>query len=80
MDKIQKLLAQLTAKEYAAVFDALTKIQAGDTGALNIKKLTGHRSIYRARVQNIRIIFFADKDTIEILEIGRRSEKTYRDY
>ena len=80
MDKIQKLLKRLGQKEFKAVFEALQKIKTGNVASLNIKKLTGHTNIYRARVQDIRIIFLANKERIEILDISRRSEKTYRDF
>ena len=78
MDKIQKLLKRLTAKEYDAIFQALQNIQTGNVVSLDIKKLSGHRDIYRARIQNIRIIFLANEHGTEILDISRRSEKTYK--
>ena len=80
MDKIQKLLKRLSAKEYDAVFHALQMIQSGKVGTLDIKRLSGSKDIYRARVQNIRIFFSADTHGIEVLDISRRNEKTYKNF
>lgn len=80
MDKIQKLLKRLNKKEYEVVFTTLQSIQKGKVAELNIQRLSGHRDIYRVRVQNIRIIFFADTNDTEILDISRRSEKTYKNF
>jgi len=58
---------------------ALSQIKAGNISDIDIKKLKG--SDYRARVGDWRIIFrvFAS-GKITIIDVTRRSEKTYRDY
>src|SRR3989344_1809659 len=47
---------------------------------VDIKKLSGYSDVYRVRTGNIRIIFLDDKRHAEVLEISRRSEKTYKDF
>lgn len=58
----------------------LESIFSGKTKGLDIKKLTGYKDIYRVRFGKIRVIFRRHDSDINILEISRRSEKTYRDY
>lgn len=80
MEKILKFLRKLNNRELKFTEDAISSIRQNKTGLYNVKKLTGYVDIYRLRVQNIRIIFRKEGDTVEILDIGRRSEKTYKDY
>lgn len=78
MDKNEKLLKKLTKIEFQTVMTAVGQILKNEVSTLDIKKLSGHKDIFRARLGNIRIIFLKSKDDIEILEIMRRNEKTYR--
>ncbi len=80
MDRNIKFLKLLSEKEFESVQKALIKISNNDLSDLNIKKLSGHKNIYRARVGKTRIIFIIKETEPEILEIGRRSEKTYKQY
>jgi mRNA-degrading endonuclease RelE of RelBE toxin-antitoxin system len=80
MDKNQKFLKRLSNKEFELVEKALQMIVARDTSNLDVKKLSGYRDIYRVRTSTIRIIFLDTGDYTEILEISRRSEKTYKDF
>lgn len=80
MDKNQKYLKRLTSKELLALESALLKIKNKDTSTLDIKKLSGHNDIFRVRIGDVRIIFLANRSGTEILEIGRRSEKTYHKF
>lgn len=80
MDKIQKLLKKLTEKEFTSVKEAIENVLNGCTKNLDIKKMSGHKDLYRVRIQSIRIIFLKVDEDIEILEISRRSEKTYKKY
>ena len=80
MDRNQKFLKRLSEKELAEVLRVLQLIYEKNISILDIKKLSGHQDIFCVRVGNIRIIFLANRHTTEILEISRRSEKTYRDY
>ncbi|MBY0537878.1 type II toxin-antitoxin system RelE/ParE family toxin [Patescibacteria group bacterium] len=80
MDKNQKFLKKLSSKELLALQSVLHKIQSKKTDGLDIKKLTGHTDVFRVRVGTIRVIFLANRSVIEILEISRRSEKTYHNF
>src|SRR3990167_6484238 len=61
------------------VYGQKSKVSKKTTG-LDIKKLSGYSDVYRVRTGNIRIIFLDDKRHTEVLEISRRSEKTYKDF
>ena len=80
MDKNEKLLRKLNRKDFDAVFIALQKILSSETDDLDIKKLQGHQDLFRVRMGKLRIIFIKKNNDIEILEISRRSEKTYRKF
>jgi|CXWL01.1.fsa_nt_gi mRNA-degrading endonuclease RelE of RelBE toxin-antitoxin system len=80
MDKNEKLLRKLNRKDFDAVFIALQKILSSETNDLDIKKLQGHQDLFRVRMGKLRIIFIKKGSDIEILEISRRSEKTYRKF
>ena len=80
MDKNQKFLEKLSRHEQKEMIDLLELIFLGKTKDLDIKKLTGYKDIYRVRYGKIRVIFRRQDSDISILEISRRSEKTYKDY
>jgi mRNA-degrading endonuclease RelE of RelBE toxin-antitoxin system len=80
MDRNQKFLKRLSSKEFIAVEQVLQKILIRDTSGLDIKKLSGYRDVYRVRTGNIRIIFLDTGNSIEILEISRRDEQTYKNF
>ena len=78
MDKINKALKKLSAKERKVIEIILQKIENGSFKELNIKALKGYNNIYRVRKGHVRIIFGRDGDKIIILAVERRSEKTYQ--
>ena len=80
MDKTQKFLKKLSRTEQKEMIDVLELIFSNKTKDLDIKKLTGYKDIYRVRSGKIRVIFRRQDPDINILEISRRSDKTYRDY
>ncbi len=79
-DKIKKALAKLSPKERLIVEELLLKIIANQLDSLDIKRLKGSADIYRVRKGSIRVIFSKDSRSINILQISRRSEKTYKDF
>ncbi|MFA6340643.1 MAG: hypothetical protein WCX27_00165 [Candidatus Paceibacterota bacterium] len=79
-DKIEKFLFKLSAKELEFVENVLLKISSGNHIGLNVKKLEGQSDIFRVKKGRFRIIFEMDKSHIEIIDVGRRNEKTYRDF
>jgi mRNA-degrading endonuclease RelE of RelBE toxin-antitoxin system len=77
MDKLAKLLKKLSAKERTQLLAVLTSLAEGDAASLDIKKLKGVDHIFRIRVGSLRVIFAKDKGEIRLLEVSRRSERTY---
>lgn len=80
MDRISKALKKLSAEEGEAVKGLLRRIEIKDFKDMDIKKLTGHQDIFRVRKGRIRIIFRITGDSVYLLEVGGRSENTYKDY
>ena len=80
MDRNAKFLKKLSQKEFVTLAEIIEKIKIQDTKSLDIVKLKGYQDVFRVRAGQIRIIFLATRDKIEILEISRRSEKTYKDF
>lgn len=82
MDKIDKALKRLAPKELKQFKALLLQIQTGQLNTLDVKKLVGHADIYRVRKGKYRILFRMDdnKQTIKILALERRSDRTYSHY
>lgn len=80
MDRNAKFLKKLSRKEFDTLAEIIERLKSQRTDGLNILKLKGHQDVFRVRVGNIRIIFLATRDKVKILEISRRSEKTYKDF
>ena len=80
MDRTEKFLRKLSAKELLLVEEVIVNLYKEKVTGLDIKKLKGHNDVYRVRYNRIRIIFRKVNKEIMILEISRRSEKTYRDF
>lgn len=80
MDKIDKFILRLSRKDALRVQEYMTKLMKGEDANLDIKKLTGHDDVYRLRVQNMRIIFRRNKTGVRIIDVGHRSEKSYKNF
>lgn len=81
MDKIEKALRKLSAKEKEIVKDILDKLKKNNFLGFNIQKLRGHEDIFRIKKGSIRIIYRKiAAGGIFILTIERRSEKTYKNF
>lgn len=80
MDKLVKFLRKLNRKDTLLIEDALIDLKNNTLEGYDVKKLTAHTDIFRMRVGTIRIIFKKVDSKIDILNIGRMSEKTYRQY
>lgn len=79
-DKIQKFLARLSCKEFELVEALLLDILNDQTSHLDIKPIKGHKNIHRARKGDVRVVFSKIDGVTKILQVGRRSEKTYKDF
>jgi mRNA-degrading endonuclease RelE of RelBE toxin-antitoxin system len=76
VDKIEKALKKLTEKERRVIKNIFINIQREKTQGLDLKKLKGHNDIFRVRRGRIRIVFRKNKESILILSVERRSDKT----
>lgn len=79
-DKISKELAKFSSKERQLVRAILLQLKQNNLQGLHVTKLKGHPDIFRVRKGRLRIIYQQNADSIKILAIERRSEKTYRDF
>lgn len=78
MNKIAKLLAQLEPKQREKILAAALKVRHQNFTDLDITKLQNRGYIYRVRVGKYRIIFRRTTAGVELLDIARRSDNTYR--
>ena len=78
--KIVKFLQKLSQKERDTVEELITLIRNKEWTGLDIKKLQGLSNIFRVRKGSVRIIFSMEDTSIEIIDIDRRNEKTYKGY
>ncbi len=79
-DAITKFLTKLSKSEKAVIDATLEKIKLNDFKGLEVKKLTGHKDIFRIRKGKFRIIYQKTDSSYSIISIDRRSEATYRDF
>lgn len=78
MDLIQKFLKRLDAKRQSAAKQVIDQIYARDFTSLDMKKLKGHKNLYRVRKGKMRIQFtINDNDTITMRGIEFRNNNTY---
>lgn len=79
MDKVDKTLKKLNRTDRGRALATFKKLKAGDFSSLDIKRLKESSDVYRVRTGDLRIIFKKVGSTVEIVDLGYRSEKTYRD-
>lgn len=79
IDKIKKALKKLMEKERKTMKSILIKIQNGKIQDLDVKKLRGRDDIFRVRKGRVRVVFRKSDESIAILSVERRSDKTYKD-
>ena len=79
-DAIKKFLSKLNSKDKEALSTILEHIVSNKLEKYDIKKLTGYNDIFRIRKGKYRIVYRARGSDIEILQIERRSDSTYKDY
>ena len=78
MDKIDKALDKISAKDRLEIKDIFLKLKSGNLEELNIKKLKGRDNVFRVRRGNLRVIYRLEGKKIFILSIGHRRENTYK--
>ena len=81
MDKIQKALQKLSGKERDVIELIFEKLKKNNTADFDLVKLKGYANIFRLRKGKFRILYsMSTKGDIEIIDVKRRDEKTYRKF
>ncbi len=79
MDKIEKFLRALNAKDQQVVLLVLEQLKRDYRLIPGVKKLTGKQDFFRVRLGRYRIIFVVHKDqSVEIIRVTKRDEETYK--
>lgn len=78
--ELDKFFSRLDKKEFTIVMKMVEKITNLNLVGLNIKKLEGHKNVFRVKKGGIRIIYYIENNRGKIISVVRRSEKTYRDF
>lgn len=76
-DRIDKLLLKIQKKQRLQLIAIVERIVRRDLTGLDVKKLQGRENVFRARKGDFRVIFLMEDESILILAIERRNEKTY---
>ncbi|MEK7535257.1 MAG: hypothetical protein AAB563_02555 [Patescibacteria group bacterium] len=80
MDTIKKSIRKLQRADRVKADDAIERIRSGNLVGLNILKIAGSKFTFRVRAGNVRIIYVLNpNEDPQIIWVGYRSEKTYRD-
>jgi len=79
MDKIQKFLNKLSSKELSIFLLIMEQIKKDYKKVPHIRKLVGKDYMYRVRIGKYRIIFEIKSNSIKIIKISKRDDKTYKD-
>ncbi len=78
MDKIEKFLAKVTAKERELVANLIRRAICDDLSGLDMKKLRGFKGLYRIRDGKIRVIFEKNVPGNKIINVDFR-DRVYKD-
>jgi mRNA-degrading endonuclease RelE of RelBE toxin-antitoxin system len=65
-DHIARFVRRLTPKQRRVIEELILRIGLGELNGLDVKKLVGERELYRVRKGNIRIVFGAGREIIDI--------------
>ena len=78
VNKIDKALGRLTAKERASIERILSDIENGDVLQYDLKKLKGYDNVFRIRQGSMRVIYRrAPNGELILLAVNRRNDTTY---
>ncbi len=80
MNKIEKFLRSLSAKERHGILLLLQQLKSDPFKVPGIIALKGFKGLYRVRIGKNRIVFFYDPASkiFEVRQVGRRNENTYK--
>ena len=77
-DAIAKYLKKLSQKEREILLGIVQRILSDDWAGLDIKRLVGKKDLFRVRSGNSRIVFEKVNNEIMVIQMGKRSESTYK--
>ena len=80
MDKAKKFLRKLSNARQDELDGILLKIERGDTQGLDVKKLKGHKNLFRVRVGDARIVFSRENGNFNVIFIGSRGDSKYEQF
>ena len=78
MKKAVKFVNSLSKELRQKVANVIALILAREFETLDLKKIQGEIFLYRVRVGKIRILFIMDQEMIEIIDVGWRTDNTYK--
>jgi len=53
---------------------------SGEIAGLDVKKIKNENNVFRVRCGQIRVVYKRENKKILFISVGRRNEKTYRDF
>ncbi len=78
MDKLKKLLLQISKHDRQELQAIIFLIMKNDLTLLSIKKVSGYQNVFRVRSGRYRIIFKKEESVPRILDIRLRNKNTYK--
>ena len=82
MDQIRKVLKKAHKKDRLRIEETLELIFSQNFKVLNLKKVISIRGdiLFRVKTGDFRIFFKWDENDIEIIDIRRRDDNTYKQF
>ncbi|MBL7045298.1 MAG: hypothetical protein ISR98_01730 [Parcubacteria group bacterium] len=78
MDKVSKFLKRLSKQERLKLRTVIKSVLDGKIKDLDVKKLSGYQNIFRVRVGDMRVVFENNDGSMNLIFVGRKSDKTYK--
>ena len=79
--KTVKFFKKLSKKEAKRVLKVLNSARKGNLEGFDVKKLKGHKNLFRVRVGSIRIIFEKiSSNEYRLVYLGRRGDSDYEKF
>lgn len=80
VNKIDKALNRFSKTERQQVKKIFERIKRQELTGLNATKLKGYSNVFRIKKGDLRIIYRIETTGFFIVSVGRRNEKTYREF
>ncbi|MCX6733635.1 MAG: hypothetical protein NTX63_02380 [Candidatus Peregrinibacteria bacterium] len=79
MNQIEKFFKKIPKKDRIAIEKIIAQLLIYSFDGLDIKKIVGHKDIYRVRSGKYRIIYHDLGNCVLLQSIRKRNESTYDD-